>query len=284
MSAPDSTTDTFQPEENVPEDLAEAGFYGTTQEGFDHSLVVLALGYACWLMPFDGGYRLLVEASKGPRVRAELMSYDRESAGWPPQVAPDKPAMARLDFVTPLLWALAVLTVFRGQWRHPEWIEAGALDAAAIFQRGEVWRVFTALFLHQDAVHLVSNLCSGLYFFAAVLSVFGRARGWLLLGLAAVAGNLAVAALHYPGDYRSMGASTAIFAGLGLLTGRAVRNAAGARHPHRRRLLFVPFAAGLTVLALYGAGGPTVDVLAHVTGFVSGLGLGFMVGPSTKTS
>lgn len=278
MSAPDPSADTSLPDEYLPEVLAEAGVYATTQEGFDHSLVVLALGYVCWLMPFDRGYRLLVETSKVSHVRAELMSYDRESAGWPPPVAPDKPALARLDFVTPLLWALAVLTVFRGQWRHPEWIDAGALDASAIFGRGEVWRILTALFLHKDAVHLVSNLCSGLYFFAAVLSVFGRTRGWLLLGLAAMAGNLAVAAMHYPGDYRSMGASTAIFAGLGLLTGRAVRNATGTGHPHRWRLVFVPFAAGLTVLALYGGGGPTVDVPAHVTGFAAGSVLGFVAG------
>ncbi len=278
MEAHEHPADNAGPDQSIPEDLVAVGIYRTTQEGFDHSVVVLALGYACWLMPFDTVYRLFVESSKAAQVRAELTSYDGESVGWPPRLEPDKPAMVRLDFVTPLLWALVVLTVFRGQWRHPEWIEAGALDAAAIFEHHEVWRILTALFLHRDAVHLVSNLCSGIFFFAAVLSVFGRLRGWLLLGLAAMAGNFAVAAMHAAENYRSMGASTAVFGALGLLTGRSVRHATGARHPHRGRLLFVPSAAGLIILGLYGAGGPTVDVLAHVTGFVAGALLGFFAG------
>lgn len=285
MSAPDTTTDASRPDEPLPDDLAAAGIYRTTKEGFDHSLVVLALGHVCWLMPSDAGYRLLVEPSAATRVRAELASYDRESIGWPPRVAPETPAMARLDLVTPLLWALAVLAVFRGQLRHPEWTDAGALDTAAVFERGEWWRGLTALFLHTDEAHLVSNLLAGVFVFAAVLSIFGRARGWLLLGLAAVAGNLAVAAAHYPGPYRSIGASTAVFAALGLLTGRAVRIAVSARHPHRWRSFFVPSATGLTVLALYGAGGPQVDVLAHVTGFVVGAVLGFIAGrPASAAS
>ena len=275
MPAPEATADNHPPDENLPADLAEAGVYRTTGEGFDHSLVVLALGQVCWLMPCDAGYRLLVEPSAAARVRGELASYDRESTRWPPPLASEAPAMARLDLVTPLLWALAVLAVFRGQVLYPEWTDAGLLDAAAVFSRGEWWRLVTALFLHADEAHLVSNLFSGVFVFAAVLAIFGRARGWLLLGLAAVMGNLAVAAMHYPGPYRSLGASTAVFAALGLLTGRAVRLAARARHPHRWRSFFVPIAAGLTVLALYGAGGAPVDVLAHLTGFVAGAVLGF---------
>ena len=153
-----------------------------------------------------------------------------------------------------------------------------------MFAHGEIWRALTALFLHADANHLLANLCSGVFFFAVVLPAFGRTRGWLLIGLAAVTGNLAAAAMHYPDAYRSMGASTAVFAALGLLTGRAVRLAADARHPYRWRSLFVPSAAGLIFLALYGAGGPTVDVLAHVTGFGAGLVLGYFYVPRVINS
>jgi membrane associated rhomboid family serine protease len=186
--------------------------------------------------------------------------------------------MSRLDLVTPLLWALAVLAAFRGQSHHPEWTDTGALDTAALFGRGEWWRAFTPLFLHADAGHLASNLLAGVFVFAAVLSVLGRVRGWLLIGFGSVAGNLAVAAAHFPGPYRSLGASTAIFAALGLLTGHATRIAVNGRHPHRWRSFFVPLASGLAVLALYGAGAPSVDVFAHVTGFVVGTVLGFLAG------
>ncbi len=285
MSGPDATADNASLDEYVPGDLTEAGQYRTTKEGFDHSLVVLALGDVCWLMPSEAGYRLLVEPSAATRVREELANYDRESIGWPPRFAPEKQARSRLDLGTPLFWALAALAVFRGQLRHPEWTDAGALDSVAMFDRGEWWRALTALFLHVDAAHLVSNLFAGIFVFAAVVTLFGRARGWMLLGLAAVAGNLAVAAVYYPGPYTSVGASTAVFGALGLLTGRAVRLATKAGYPHRWRSFFVPAAAGLIVLGLYGAGGPQVDVLAHVTGFLAGAVLGVIAGrPASATS
>lgn len=278
MMAPAATTDAAFPEEPPPDDLTVIGVYRTTREGFEHSLVVLARGHVCWLMPGEAGYRLMVEPPAAARLRAELANYDRESAGWPPLATGETAGMSRLDLVTPLLWALAVLAAFRGQSHHPEWTDTGALDTAALFGRGEWWRAFTPLFLHADAGHLASNLLAGVFVFAAVLSVLGRVRGWLLIGFGSVAGNLAVAAAHFPGPYRSLGASTAIFAALGLLTGHATRIAVNGRHPHRWRSFFVPLASGLAVLALYGAGAPSVDVFAHVTGFVAGTVLGFLAG------
>jgi membrane associated rhomboid family serine protease len=40
--------------------------------------------------------------------------------------------------------------------------------------------------------------------------------------------------------------------------------------------MFGPGAAGVIVLALYGAGGQRVDIGAHVCGFVAGLVLGVL--------
>jgi len=122
--------------------------------------------------------------------------------------------------------------------------------------------------------HVLANSVSGFFVFSAVTSTIGRLRGWLLLALAAAAGNLAVAALNYPGPYRSIGASTAVFAGLGLLTGRAVRVIRGENGQLRWRTVSVPLAAGVTLLGLFGAGGLHTDVMAHATGFVAGLVLG----------
>ena len=82
--------------------------------------------------------------------------------------------------------------------------------------------------------------------------------------------------MHYPAAYRSLGASTAIFAGVGLLTGRAIRVLRHSGHWQQGRAMFVAFAGGLTVLGLYGAGGLHIDVLAHATGFAAGLVLGFV--------
>jgi len=171
-----------------------------------------------------------------------------------------------------------VLAIFCEQGFRVGWLDQGAMDAQAVFDRGEWWRLGTALFLHADLAHLLSNLLSGIFVFSAVLSTIGLLRGWLLLAVSSLLGNLAAAAVNYAADYRSIGASTAIFAGLGLLTGRAIRVVVRSSHPHRWRTMFVPLAAGLTVLGLYGAGGVHVDVLAHLTGFAAGLALGFAAG------
>ena len=259
----------------APADLVEAGMYATSEEGFAHSVVVLVMGRACWLVPLADGHRLLVETDALERAREQLARYDRESVGWPPRPI-SIPATHATDLVTPLLWAGLTLTVFQLQTEHSAWTSAGALDAAAIFERGEWWRVGTALFLHADAGHVISNTLGGLLIFSAVLQTLGRVRGWLLIALASLAGNFAVAAINYPAPYLSLGASTAIFAAVGLLTGRALRIVARTDHPHRWRTMFVALASGLIVLALYGAGGGRVDLGAHVTGFVAGLALGFV--------
>jgi membrane associated rhomboid family serine protease len=271
MTAPDRPAEDAA--ERLPDNLVEVGVYRTSAEGFEHGLVALAFGWPCWLVPGEAGFRLLIEPEAVGTMRDQLARFDRDNAGRPPVVG--RPPATPADLWTPLLWSVLVLASFDAQQKWPAWTQFGAVDTEAIFDRGEWWRPFTALWLHADAGHLVSNALSGVLVFSALATTLGRRRGWLMLAIAAVAGNLAAAALNYPGPYRSLGASTAIFAALGLLTGRAVRVGLAARRLQRWRALFVPLASGLAVLGLYGAGGVQIDVLAHATGFAAGLALGF---------
>jgi membrane associated rhomboid family serine protease len=288
MDAPASNPDPVPPgnrsietdgELAAPVALAEAGLYVTTAEGFERGLVVLSMGLPYWLVPAEGGYRLLVESCFAEPVREEIASFEHEKIGWPPQpVVPPSSKWGRA-MLTPLLWALAVLAVFYAQNASPgRWEAKGAMDAQAVFRDGEAWRALTALFLHWDLEHLISNLVPGLFVFTSVVSVMGVARGWLLVLLASAAGNLAVAGVHYPGPYRSLGASTAIFAGLGLLTGRAIRRITGGQAPRRWRPILVPLASGAALLGWFGTGGVDTDVPAHAAGFGAGLILGFLAG------
>ena len=264
--------------EPLESNLVVAGVYRSEREAAEHGLVVLALGYSYWLVAGSDGVQLLIQPAAVDVARAHLAAYDRESIGWPPPPITDPWLPASVDFFIPLLWAATVLVIFNFTARSLAWIEHGALRADAVFSGGEWWRAVTALFLHADAAHVTSNAASGLLVFSAVLSTLGRARGWLLLLISAAVGNLAVAAASYPRPYSSIGASTAIFAGVGLLSGRSVRIAWRSIHPHRWRAMFAPFAAGVIVLALYGAGGQRVDVGAHLTGFLAGFVLGFLAG------
>ena len=261
----------------LPADLVEAGAYPTMAVGFEHGLVVLAMGCAYWLVPAEGGFRLLVEPPAVAAVRQQLACFDRESIGWPPRPVLENLPRRKTELVTPMLWSLGLLGVFWMQGERPGWTEAGVLDTQAVFDRGQWWRLVTALFLHADTAHVVANALGGILVFSAWLSTVGRIRGGVLLTVASIAGNFAAVAMNYPGPYRSLGASTAVFAGLGLLTGHAIRVLRQADHPHRWRAMFSAFGAGLTVLALYGAGGVQVDLAAHLTGFAAGLALGFTV-------
>lgn len=273
-----------------PAGLAEAGLYPSERAADQHGLVVLAMGLEYWNFALADGWHLLVTASALPAVREQLARFDRESVGWPPRPAPAAPPARPVDFRPALLWVAAVLLAWLGQHLWPlTWPSRGALESTALFDRAEIWRPFTALFLHADTGHLVGNLIAGYGVFAAVGATCGQTRGWALLALAAILGNSVSAALHYPELYRSLGASTAIFAGLGLLTGRASRALSSALTAPPWRALLLPLATGAVLLALYGGGSPSpevptrTDLLAHAAGFASGLVLGFLFGLPPKT-
>jgi len=256
----------------------DAGVYATQADGFVHSLVVLAMGEACWLVPVADGHHLRVEPGALDAVRRQLACFDRESVGWPPRLVVDTAPVRLRAPLSPLCWVLGVLAVFWAQGRWPGLTEAGELDADRMLHHGEWWRVGSALWLHGDVGHVVSNAGGGWLVFSAVVMTFGAGAGWWWIAVSAVTGNLAAVALHAGEDYRSLGASTAIFAGLGLLTGRALRVLSRSGPPRRWRAMVVPLASGLGVLGLFGAGGVNIDVLAHATGFVAGLTVGWAAG------
>jgi membrane associated rhomboid family serine protease len=80
-------------------------------------------------------------------------------------------------------------------------------------------------------------------------------------------GNLANA-LYYESGHSSVGASTGVFGLVGVLAGLA----AWRRHHTMpiRRGAWVPFAAGLAVVAMLGGPGPKIDFSAHIFGLIAG--------------
>jgi membrane associated rhomboid family serine protease len=237
------------------------------------------MGETCWLVSTDHGHHLRVEPVTLDAARRQLACFDRERIGWPPPPFVDDAPRHMHTPLSPLLWVLGVVAVYWAQGERPGLMDAGLLDARRAFEHGEWWRAWTALWLHADVGHLVSNAASGWMVFSAVITTFGLRAGWGLIAASAIAGNLATVALHSGDDYRSLGASTAVFAALGLLVGRAVCVMSRSAHPHRWRTLLTPLFTGLIVLGLYGAGGVDVDVLAHAMGFGAGLLFGFFANP-----
>jgi rhomboid protease GluP len=173
--------------------------------------------------------------------------------------------------------AALLLVVYRlagARGAHGPWFRAGSADAARILD-GETWRTVTALTLHADLSHLVGNVAAGTFLATAVCRTVGPGVGaWLLLLSGAIGNAVTAAVTREPHD--AVGASTAVLGAVGVLSGLGVvraRRAAGIRGRS-----WVPFGAGLALLALLGSGKGT-DLTSHLFGFLAGAVLGAMAAP-----
>ena len=147
------------------------------------------------------------------------------------------------------LLVLVALAVVNG-WGRGDLFTLGDLDSARV-QQGQWWRALTALTLHLDIVHLVSNLGAGVAFGFLASRQIGAGTAWLLIVVAAALANLIEAWLG-TASHRSVGASTAVFAALGLLAAHAWRTRFTPSHQWARR--WAPLVAGVVLLGLLGSG------------------------------
>ncbi len=151
-----------------------------------------------------------------------------------------------------------------------DWLSTGAIDAGAAH---EWWRAVTALTLHLDQEHLLGNLLFGVVAGVAAGRLLGPGVAWASILAAGALANYAEI-LIAPATHRAVGASTAVFAALGLLAGLAWRQRLTLRE--RRWYRWAPLIAGICLLTLLGAGNARVDVLGHALGFLFGVGLGWL--------
>lgn len=217
------------------------------------------------------GFELQVPEFEYGRARAEIDGYERENENAPARPAP-VPTVGRgwpgVCVYAAVLMLVAVCAEQSVLGWH--WLDAGGLEAGALLG-GEWWRALTALTLHADLGHLLGNLVFGSFlgYFAARHT--GTGVAWAAIVAAGALGNVLNAMLAGP-DHRSIGASTAVFAALGLLAAFTWRRTRVAGMPKRARV--APLFAGVALLAYTGAGGQNTDIGAHLTGFVAGIAFG----------
>ena len=151
-----------------------------------------------------------------------------------------------------------------------DWLSIGAVKAGSA---GEWWRAVTALTLHVDQEHLLGNLLFGVFAGIGAGRLLGPGVAWSsILGAAALANYVEI--LIAPPAHRAVGASTAVFAALGLLAGLAWRRRLTLRE--RGWHMIAPLIAGVCLLTLLGAGTAHVDVLGHALGFLFGVAVGWL--------
>jgi membrane associated rhomboid family serine protease len=229
----------------------------------ESALALAAAGIPHRVEAVPGGWRLLVAAGDAAAGAAVLDACARDVRDTAPVPAvPDAGGWWIGPAVAAALIAFHRLT--GGQWN------ATGSAAAVRIAAGEWWRVVTALTLHAGPAHVLGNAVASVVFVGAVGRLLGAGVGLWAVLLAGAAGNAANALLRGPG-HDSLGASTAVFAALGVLAGlqlvRRLRGGAGGPRP------WMVIAASLALLGLLGTA-QGADVTAHLFGLLAGAPIG----------
>ncbi len=259
------------------EEWVDVARFPNLDEAHENALVALAMGEAIRVDHGDvpGEFELRVEPAAAPRVTEELREYAAES-----EVKPPRPPLVSQSWSHHpagafhyLVWATILLLVFRQQSQDPTLTDRYASSSIGLIANGEWWRPFTALFLHGDGGHIIGNLASGAVFGTLVSKSIGPWKGWAMILLAGTFGNATTSLVTYPEAFISLGASTAVFGALGILSGIGlVENfREELRMPWLRVL--APLLAGLVLLGWLGGAAPGegIDVFGHVFGFSVGV-------------
>jgi rhomboid protease GluP len=238
----------------------------------ESGLVLEAKGLPYDVIEIDGVWILLVPPEAAAGARDELARYAAEhrvGRDAPPVVIPFGGAGLGAGIYAGVLLLTAYCAGI--QWLGMDWLASGALEPAA--GSGAWWRAVAALTLHLDQAHLLGNLLFGVGIGILAGRVFGPGLAWASIVGAGSVGNY-LDMLISPPTHRAVGASTAVFAALGLLAGFAWRQRLNLRERFRYR--WAPLFAGICLLGFLGAGGEHVDVLGHALGFAMGIGLGWI--------
>lgn len=192
-----------------------------------------------------------------------------------------EPVLPASPFFSPAALVIMVLVSLI----HMVSINAGTHEASLFrfgispyfLSQGDTYRAITALFFHADTAHLLGNLAGLLVFASPMIRLTGYGSGPFFLLCAAATGNLISNGLEQ-NAVLSIGASTAVMGAAGLLAAWQVCSNPFVSMFKR----LVPLAAGATLMAMFSQGERT-DVSAHFFGFMSGIGVGFLVFPLFKT-
>ena len=252
--------------------LAAVGLYPTRSEAYDRSLVVLAMEIPHWILRHGEQFALCVEPAQAEAVADELARFEAERTVRPPlpEPVPAKFSPFSLWMCAWILTGFYAVEIVGPSW----WVDRGTASSRAIMA-GHWWLAFTALTLHADPGHLGANLAAGLVYAAFLLPILGAGWTWLFILLAGGAGNLLNAWGYRDVEHLSIGASTSVFAALGILVGAQCAMKVLALRAVRWREFLLPVGAGLGLLAYLGVGDQQVDYMAHFFGLLAGLPFGF---------
>jgi membrane associated rhomboid family serine protease len=216
------------------------------------------------------GQRSVVAVPVGhlEQARYEIWQYEQENRQ---QKAPEPRITPVLQNAIPgvvaYLMLITVVALLAGETAFDRnWLAAGRVDGTLI-RDGEWWRSVTALTLHSGLAHFAGNAGFGALFGIMAGRVLGSGVTWFTVLIASSIANL-INTLLLDSSHRAIGASTAVFATLGLVAGFVWRGKLMKqdRWPYR----IGPIVGGVALLAYTGTGDANTDIGAHLAGFICG--------------
>jgi membrane associated rhomboid family serine protease len=260
----------------------------------ERAFMLYAVGIASAIARDSIAYVLLVDSREAVAASEHLRFYEVERLNRPPP-PPPPPRLHPHAWVGSLIYTLTVVGValaVSNAWWRLDAFDVGEMNAGLV-RAGQWWRVWTPLTLHLDGPHLAANTVAGVWFGYLASRLLGVGNAWFLTVLGAGLAN-GIEAFLGPVTHLSVGASTAVFTCLGLLTAYSWRTRLA--YPQRWALRWGPLIAGIVLLGWTGMGaesidepgkpgsGETVDVAAHVLGFAVGVlfGAGVALAPVSR--
>lgn len=237
----------------------------------ERQLVLTAVGVIAAVVPGFGEFLLEVDAQDAAYAARHLAAYEAENRAPPP--APPPPRLYSGAWIGCIAYAATLLGVawaVGGGHVRLDAFDLGTLDCARV-QAGEWWRAWTALTLHLDGPHLAANLGAGIWFGYLAARQLGVGTAWLLTVTGAALANL-TEGLVGPPAHVAVGASTAVFTALGLMSAYSWRQRFYLPQHWGRR--WAPLVAGVVLLGWTGSAGEGTDLVAHLAGFLVGVLLG----------
>jgi rhomboid protease GluP len=245
----------------------------TREEVDEWALVLTSAGIGVHVRSQDRTLYITVASTDKDHAERVLERYAHENAD--ARVKQPEVEAAALDPIAAALISTSIVCFYAVTGpRDPsvEWFRSGSALSRAITD-GELWRTVTALTLHADAGHVFGNAVVGFLFFATVCGMLGPGLGLALIVVGGALGNLLNASFQL-GAHNAVGASTAVFAAVGIVTALSVgrRQLLG----FTRKRAWAPVAAGMGILAMLGASERS-DIWSHLFGIAAGFAVGLPV-------
>ena len=233
--------------------------------------------------PYTGGYSGTADTVPAPETTQEAPQQRNERDAVPTWSRPNgmQRQMIRTRFalsqyqslVTYIIIAVNVV-VFAFSLLYPSIVDAGAQINPLVAQ-GEYWRLFTAMFLHANFLHIGFNMLSLFFVGRAIEVYYGKLRYLAIYLLSGIAGGI----LYFftsPGG-SAIGASGAIFGVFGALGVFYIVNRRSLGAYGRGAIGNWLFWIGLNLV--FGLSNPDIALFAHIGGLIAGMLIAFALSP-----